>query len=112
MKAGIQRGEWQAGAGVCEKRSKGKQPHRGGGGGGDATELAAVRSSTQDSMAEAELLILHDDGHLARRGTQDDTNMVMACAKHPLVSGGSYPTFAPISWIFFAYCRNLGGNLL
>ena len=92
-------------------RARASHP-RGGEGGRGATELAAVRSSAQDSMAEAELLVLHDDGHLARRGTQDDTNMVMACAQHAFVSGEPYPTFAPISWIFFAYCRNLGGNLL
>ena len=103
-KAGSECGKRQAHASIGEKQGRATP----GGGGGGATELAAVRSSAQDSMAEAELLVLHDDGHLARRGSQDDTTN---CAQS-FMSGESYPTFAPISWIFFAYCRNLGGNLL
>ena len=80
-KAGSECGKRQAHASIGEKQGR-ATPEEGRGG---ATELAAVRSSAQDSMAEAELLVLHDDGHLARRGTQDYTTR---SAQHLLCQGG------------------------
>ena len=67
-------------------RNKDETTQRGGGGHG-ATEPAAVRSSAQDSMAEAELLVLHDDGHLAHDEVRKPSLAYTVCATSLVPTG-------------------------